>query len=84
MLNLNEKELQVKKALESAIEQYGVNHVDFCADYDSSSNDEIISIYYHSRHNSFGITDIPLSDEIDIKMMHELANELDVCFDNNL
>ena len=84
MLNLNKKELQVKEALKSAIEQYGSNHVDFSADYNHLNDNEIISIYYHSRHNSFGITDIPLNDEIDLEKMYKLADELNVSFDNYL
>ena len=57
---LNANELKVKQLLEEAIEEYGVEHVDIDADYDKYGN-EVLSIYYHSYRNSFGIGDnIPL------------------------
>ncbi len=81
MLNVNE--LKVKQLLEEAIEEYGVEHVDIDADYDSYGN-EVLSIYYHSYRNSFGIGEhIPL-EGINLNRIEEIADELDISFQNCL
>lgn len=51
-MNKDKKISCIKNAVEEALKQYDPENVDIIRNYET----EFIDIMYHSRHNSFGIT----------------------------
>ena len=81
-LNLNEAKQLIERLLRAAISRYGVDHVDLNLESIEDCEEPVLSIIYHSKHNSFGIESNLSTKNINFRNMDRLADQLNISFND--